>query len=291
MNSFSTTDAGSFTYFEREELSEKILPMLLIRGRIFEMMASMKLALFTLLFSSALWSKPLVLISHYDPFGGASSNNSETIAKELAKHFSRSDSPIRVKLCSLETKFDVAFNQTEKCLEGEKPDMILGLGETGCNLKIETLGRNLDHTRGPDNAGVERKNSVIITDAPEAIGFTYPLAEMYCAVDKKSRKKIFVSNNAGSFVCNNTAFQLAYSYQDIPSGFIHVPINSCRNLAKINREVISQLKLMLSRVGEIDLKESYRLPTDSYRVREFREYWEDRDDCQYEFFKRTRGVD
>jgi len=250
----------------------------------------MKLVLFTLLFSTSLWSKPLVLISHYDPFGGAKSNNSETIAKELERHFSRPDSPIRVKLCALETKFDVAFNKTEACLGDERPDMILGLGETGCNLKIETLGRNLDHTRGADNAGVERKNSEIITDAPEAIGFTYPLAEMYCAVEKKARKKIFVSNNAGSFVCNNTAFQLAYRYQEIPSGFIHVPLNSCRNLERINQEVIGQLKKMLHRVGEIDLSESYRLPTDSYRVREFREYWEDRDECKHEFFKRTRGV-
>lgn len=263
----------------------------MIQARNFEMMAPMKLVFFTLLFSTGLLAKPLVLISHYDPFGGSKVNNSETIAKELAKFFSRPDSPIRVKLCSLETKFDVAFNQTLDCLGAEKPDMILGLGETGCNLKIETLGRNLDHTRGADNAGVERKNSEIIPDAPEAIGFTYPLAEMYCTVDKKARKKIFVSNDAGSFVCNNTAFQLAYRNQEIPSGFIHVPLNSCRNLDRINKEVLGQLKAMLTRVAEIDLKESYRLPTDNYRVREFREYWEDRDECKHEFFKRTRGID
>jgi pyrrolidone-carboxylate peptidase len=263
----------------------------LIRVRIFEKMALMKLIFFTLLFSTGLLAKPLVLISHYDSFGGAKSNNSETVAKALEKHFSKADSPIRVKLCSLETKFDVAFTQTEKCLQEEKPDMVLGLGETGCNLKIEILGRNLDHTRGADNAGVERKKSEIITDAPEAIGFSYPLAEMYCAVEKKDRKKIFVSSDAGSFVCNNTAFQLAFYYPKTPSGFIHVPLNSCRRLEKINREVISQLISMLSKVAEIDLEESYRLPTDSYRVREFREYWEERDECKHEFFKRTRGVD
>lgn len=263
----------------------------LILERIFEMMGLMKLVLFTLLFSTGLFAGPLVLITHYDPFGGSKTNNSETIAKELEKHFSKTDSPIRVKLCSIETKFDVAFDQTEACLQGERPDMILGLGETGCNLKIEIMGRNLDQTKGPDNAGVERKNSVIIPDAPEAIGFTYPLAEMYCGVEKKQRKKIFVSNNAGSFVCNNTAFQLAYKYQETPSGFIHVPLNSCRNLKKINSEVISQLVSMLGQVGKIDLKESYRLPTDSYRVREFREYWEERDECKREFFKRVRGID
>lgn len=251
----------------------------------------MKLALFTLLFSTSLLAKPLILISHYDPFGGSKTNNSETVARALEEHFAKADSPIRVKICSIETKFDVALAQTEKCLQGERPDMILGLGETGCNLKIELMGRNLDHTRGADNAGVERKNAVIIPDAPEAIGFTYPLAEMYCAVDRKERKKIFVSNNAGSFVCNNTAFQVAYKYQDIPSGFIHVPINSCRRLERLNDDVVSQLITMLSRVGEIDLKDSYRLPTESYRLREFREYWEDRDDCKSEFFKRARSFD
>lgn len=252
-----------------------------------------KLIILLGLFSQTLAAKPLILVSYYDAFGTAPFNNSQRIAEALKTRLNTDSSPVRIALCGLETKFDTAYAQTEDCLKelDEAPALIIGLGESGCDVKLEMVGRNVDRTFGPDNAGNERKNTTIISEAPDHIGFRYPLADMYCALDKKERSSMIVSNNAGSFVCNNTAFQLAYYYQDIPSGFIHLPANSCKNLVKKNSDAIQQLSKMLEKVAELEPDQISRLPTNKIRIRELREYWSRRDSCKSEFYSRAKAMD
>lgn len=253
----------------------------------------MKWMLLFSLSATSLWAKPLVLVSYYDAFGRSSFNNSARVARALDKSLSHSE--VRLELCALNTVFDKSYAQLEDCLRAlpESPLFILGLGEAGCEMKIEMVGRNWDRTRGADNEGNERSGSVIIPEGPRYQGFRYPLPEMYCALDFKKRKELVVSNNAGSFICNNTAYQLSYYYPEMSSGFIHLPANNCRGLERKNEIVVKNLHKMILRGAQVLTREAAysRLPVTRRELKQARSRLEPNNSCLKEFFSRARGVD
>lgn len=253
----------------------------------------MKLLIFLALFSTSLWAKPLVLVSYFDAFNRAPFNNSERIAKALAQRLNLESSPIEVKLCPLNTIFDEAYAQTEECLKAldQAPVMVLGLGEATCDLKIEAMMRNKDKTVGPDNAGNHRHHQTIVAGAPEVIGLRYPLAQMYCALSTNERRDLTVSNNAGSFVCNNTAFQMSHFYEELQYGFIHVPANNCQNLTRRTETAIMALEKMLLKGATYLLANENleRLPTKKEELKNLRR--QTKDDCEREFYQQLKGAD
>jgi pyrrolidone-carboxylate peptidase len=132
----------------------------------------MKAALPLLLLPSFLWARSVVLVSYFDPFVGAAFNNSERIAAELSGTY-LNHPEIDLRLCALPTVFDKSIIHLEECykkLETE-PKLVLGLGESDCNLKAEIMGRNRDHTYYPDNEGNEKNNSPIMRGLSSAIIF------------------------------------------------------------------------------------------------------------------------
>ena len=249
----------------------------------------MRKLLLPLLISTTAWAKPVVLLGHFDAFGNSYINNATEIALELVKR--NKDHPdFELKLCELKTVFDKSYYQLEDCLKAlpEAPKMVLGLGEANCNIKIETMGRNLDNTKGPDNEGIERKNEIIIPGAPAEFGFNYPLPQMYCALAPKERNLLEVSNNAGSFVCNNLAYQFSYKYQDTVFGFIHVPAHNCRDISERSEVAIDLLTKMIT--AAVKTEETARLSTTKDELVLLRRQFK-HDRCLSEFYKRTKGAD
>ena len=255
----------------------------------------MKIMLLTTLFFTTfnLWAKPVVMVSYFDAFGRAPFNNSEVVARSLLARFSSATSPFEVKLCRLETKYEKAFAQIETCKKelAEAPVMILGLGESNCELKLEVMMRNKDKTYGPDNGGVERDNTTIIPEAPAVLGMTLPLPDMYCALGSRERRNLTVSSNAGSFVCNNMAFQMSYYYPEISFGFVHVPAQNCRKLERRTEESTSMLERMLiAAVSKLSVDSTAaRLPVSRNSIREIRS--SQTDECHAEFYDRIRSFD
>ncbi len=249
----------------------------------------MKLVFMLLLFSATAWGKSLVVVSFFDAFGGASFNNSERVARALEARF-RNHPTLTVHLCGLETVFERSFGQLEDCVRSlpTEPVLVLGLGETGCNLKAEIMGRNLDHSFGPDNSGTMRKSSPIDPDGPQELGLRYPLAQMYCALSPGERRQMVVSNDAGSFVCNNVAYQYARRYPEQRFGFIHVPSNDCRNLERKSEESIVALEKMI--IAASATEASPRLPVRKIELQVLREQHRG-DRCLSEFYKRAKGAD
>ena len=248
----------------------------------------MKLAVFFLLFSVASHARPLVLLSHFDAFGKAPFNNSTKVA--LALYEKAKDHPdFELKLCNLNTVFDKSLYQLEDCLKAlpETPALVLGLGESNCNFKIEIMGRNLDRTKGPDNEGNERNNTPIISGGPKEIGFTYPLPQMYCSLPENDRKETEVSNNAGTFVCNNLAYQFTERYEDLSFGFIHVPANNCRGLEAKNVMALRNLESMIK--VAVSIQDIKRLPTTKKELDILRA--DKTNKCLNEFYKRAKGAD
>lgn len=245
--------------------------------------------LLLLLISVEAWSRPVVLVSYFDAFGKAPFNNSEKIAGLLLKKV-EAHPDFDLKLCGLNTVFDKSTYQLEDCLRAlpSAPVLVLGLGEANCNFKIETLGRNLDKTAGPDNEGNERNKTEIIPSGPGAIGLNYPLAEMYCALPANDRKEIEISNNAGSFVCNNLAYQFAHLYPDLTFGFIHVPSHHCRGLPQKDIVTLRNLEKMIQ--AAVKTTHFERLSTTKGEIRKLRDTHQD-NQCLSEFYKRTKGID
>jgi pyrrolidone-carboxylate peptidase len=265
----------------------------------------MKCWILLLLLASPLgWAKPTILIGHYDAFDRQAFNNSQRIAEALERRLNVPDSPISIRLCSMHTIFDKAYAQLEDCMRAmeKAPVMVISLGETGCDLKLELMVRNLDKTFGPDNAGNERNNTRIIPEAPAILGQRFPLPQMYCALSARERGELEISSNAGSFVCNNTAFQMNYFYPEIQFGFIHVPASKCRNLERKTEATIVALEKMLL-VGADYLQRpsihhnlphpdnAARLPVYKKELDVLRTQFERQDKCLFDFFKRARGED
>jgi len=249
----------------------------------------MKFFILFLLISFEIWGKSQILITTFDPYDQAPLNNSEKVAALLLDRF-RNHIAVDVKICSLKTVFDKSFFQLEDCMKSmkSKPHLILGLGEVNCSLKLETIARNKDKTFGPDNEGIERNNSSIISSGPVAIGLRYPLPKMYCSLAPKERSSVVVSNNAGSFVCNNLMYQVSYYYPETSFGFIHVPAHNCRNLEAKTMESVNFLeKMILAALSEDSPK---KLPVLKKELQLLRKNSQN-NKCRNEFFKRARGID
>jgi pyrrolidone-carboxylate peptidase len=249
----------------------------------------MKLVVILLLITLSAWAKPIVLISYFDAFNNAPFNNSENVSQALTAKF-QNNPEIELKVCKLKTVFDKSFFDLQSCMNelAEFPKLVIGLGESSCKLKVETMARNLDHSQGPDNEGIERKNSPIELYGPTEIGLNYPLASMYCSLNESEQKILDISNNAGSFVCNNVAYQFSYIFEEIPFGFIHVPAHTCRDLdmkTKQSVEILSKmiLKALLSPDDE-------RLKTRKVDLQTLRRN-SSSDKCRSDFYRRTKGID
>ncbi len=249
----------------------------------------MKMILFIYLFSLSAWAKPIVLISYFDAFGNAPFNNSEVVARALTKRFSNHPE-LELTVCPLQTVFDKSFYELQNCINElpKAPKLVLGLGEYGCKLKVETIIRNRDHTEGPDNDGMERKNSLILENGPSEIGLNYPLPAMYCGLLESERRSIELSNHAGSFVCNNVAYQFTNTFHEIPFGFIHVMAHNCAGLASKNQEALEILSKMILKASTSEGME--RLKTKKLELQGLRKKYSS-DQCLSEFYKRTKGID
>ncbi len=242
--------------------------------------------------STVAFAKPVVLVSYYDVFGKGKFNNSEKVALGLA--LALKNESFEVHLCPLPTAYDRGYAAVENCLKNlsVRPIMYLGLGEFGCAVKMETIARNFDkNPKTPDNDGILR-NDVIIPNAPKAISFNYPAPEMYCSLPIKERGDMAVSNSAGSFVCNNTAFQFAHYYPEVPAGFIHVPANSCRSLEALTSGAIQSLATMLIKaVDTLEVRNGagIKLPLTKNELEPLRS--QKKDLCTRDYFKRSKGVE
>ncbi len=194
----------------------------------------------------------------------------------------------------MQTKFDVSFDELKDCVNDlpEKPILVVGLGETGCEMKVELMARNVDRTKGPDNAGEERRNTPIVSGAPQAVGFKFPLSEMYCALNSADRKEIAISNNAGSFVCNNLAYQTAWLESELNFGFIHVPSHFCKDVQRKNDKISNSLITMIDRGVEASLLNSVlpRLPVTRPELEALREANQN-DECMKSFYKQAKAWD
>ena len=184
--------------------------------------------------NAALASAPTILVSAFEPFGGARVNASEEVAR-------RSDG-VRVPLgdagetAAIETRLlPVTKGDAEQIVfarlqNNPRPLAYIALGEAGPErvVRLEKVYINWDDFRIPDNGNHQPRDALIIPGAPAAYFTTMDFARMEAALRGETPVPTALSLSAGAFLCNHVAFCVAHFFAEnpdlaVPFGFIHVP--------------------------------------------------------------------
>ena len=141
-----------------------------------------------------------LLITGFDPFGGADRNPSREAVMALPDVIG--DYTL-IKL-EIPTVFGLAAETVLRAAEALCPDVILCVGQAGGRAAItpEVVAINLREARIPDNHGNQPQNLPVIEGGPAAYFSTLPVRHMVEAV-KEEGIPCALSYSAGVFVCND----------------------------------------------------------------------------------------
>jgi pyroglutamyl-peptidase len=107
------------------------------------------------------------------------------------------------------------------------PTLVVCVGEAGgrAAVGIERVALNVIDARIPDADGSAPVDVPVIAGAPAAFFSTLPVKACLAAVERTG-VPVQVSNSAGTYVCNATAYALGHLLAGRPTsrgGFVHVP--------------------------------------------------------------------
>lgn len=163
-----------------------------------------------------------LLITGFDPFGGASVNP----AREAVMALPDVVGDYALTKLEIPTVFGLAAETVLRAAEALCPDVILCVGQAGGRAAItpEVVAINLREASIPDNAGNQPKNMPVVENAPAAYFSTLPVRAMTEGV-KAAGIPCSLSYSAGVFVCNDLLYTLLHHYDgtDTRVGFVHIP--------------------------------------------------------------------
>ena len=163
-----------------------------------------------------------LLITGFDPFGGATVNPSWMAVERLPDQIGE------CVLCKLQipTVFGKAAAAVLEIARQFCPDTILCIGQAGGRAAVtpERIGVNIRDARIPDNAGNQPRGEFVDSSGPVAYFSTLPVEAMAQAI-RDAGVDATVSNSAGAFVCNDVLYSLLHHYDGtaVRVGFVHVP--------------------------------------------------------------------
>lgn len=164
----------------------------------------------------------VLLITGFDPFGGATVNPSWDAVVKLPEKIGN------WMLCKLQipTVFGLAAQTVLEKAQKVNPAAILCLGVAAGRSAVtpERIGINVRSARIPDNHGNQPKDQPVIPHGPDGIFSTMPVSAMAAAIEEIGLPGA-VSNTAGTFVCNDVLYTLLHHYHGtgVKVGFLHVP--------------------------------------------------------------------
>ena len=163
-----------------------------------------------------------LLITGFDPFGGASVNP----AREAVMALPDVVGDYALTKLEIPTVFGLAAETVLQAAEALCPDVILCVGQAGGRAAItpEVVAINLREASIPDNLGYTPQNQPVVAHAPAAYFSTLPVRAMAEGV-KAAGIPCSLSYSAGVFVCNDLLYTLLHHYDgtDTRVGFVHIP--------------------------------------------------------------------
>lgn len=217
--------------------------------------------------ASPAWAGASVMITYFEPFGGARANNAESVGHELRSELLRAYPGLSIHLCRLPTEYRRGTEVARACLaglhdRGQSPSLVLSLGEASCSIKLERLGRNRDQARLADNAGWIHRDNAIRAGGPATVALNLPWSQMRSTMtqaqagSRRAPITITLSDDAGGFVCNHLAYELGADLllgeegaervrSGFAYGFIHVPNHRCDARVRDPHRVAALLAMSL----------------------------------------------
>ncbi|MFM1748010.1 MAG: pyroglutamyl-peptidase [Verrucomicrobiota bacterium] len=168
-----------------------------------------------------------VLLTGFEPFGGAARNPSGEIA--LAWD-GREVAGARIVGAVLPCVFGSARRELDLLLRRHRPAVVLCLGVAAGRAAItpERVAINVDDARIPDNAGRRPIDLPIVRGGPVAYWSTLPIKAIVAELRSRGIPAE-VSQTAGTFLCNHVFYALMHAVRrrrGVKAGFVHVPAMS-----------------------------------------------------------------
>ena len=165
-----------------------------------------------------------ILLTAFDPFGGATVNPAWEVVSRLKEDWSVHT----VKKLLVPT----VFGEAEALVNGTAAqwgaDAVICVGQAGgrFELTFERVAINMDDASIPDNAGNQPQDLSITPGGEGAYFSNLPIKKMAEAV-RMAGIPASVSDTAGTFVCNHLFYrvmeEIAAHYPERKGGFIHLP--------------------------------------------------------------------
>ena len=172
-------------------------------------------------------TRPKVLVTGFDAFGGDAINPSWLAAKALHGRVVLGHTVVAAQL---PTVFDASLQALRALLKQHRPALVICVGQAGGRsaLSLERVAINVNDARIADNAGAQPVDTPVVPGAPAAYFSTLPIKAMLLALQRKGIP-VEVSQTAGTFVCNHVFYGLMHllatqrGFKSSRGGFIHVP--------------------------------------------------------------------
>ena len=165
-----------------------------------------------------------VLVTGFDPFGGADINPAYEAVKLLPDQIKNAE----IIKMEIPTVFEKEGEVLEKGILENKPDIVICVGQAGGRsaITVEKVAINLIEARIPDNEGKQPLDRPVYEDGENAYFAKLPVKAMVREI-KSHGIPAKISYTAGTFVCNDVMYRLLYmidrKYPGMKGGFIHVP--------------------------------------------------------------------
>ncbi|ABU58139.1 pyroglutamyl-peptidase I [Roseiflexus castenholzii] len=165
-----------------------------------------------------------LLVTGFEPFGGASVNPSA----EVVRRFTNNGKPPDAVTAILPVDAVQAPRMITDLLLDHQPDLCLMLGQADgyAALTVERVAINLCDFRIPDNAGAQRVDEPIVEDGPAAYFSTAPVRDVVRAI-RAAGVPVDLSLSAGAYLCNMVYYTALHvcATHCLPTRclFIHLP--------------------------------------------------------------------
>ncbi|BCM66746.1 hypothetical protein EASAB2608_02080 [Streptomyces sp. EAS-AB2608] len=166
-----------------------------------------------------------VLVTGFEPFDKDTYNPSWAAAQLLQK--SPPDGA-EVTAVQLPCVFGESLKVLRDAVLETDPALVLSVGlSPRAGLSVERVAINVNDSPIPDNAGRQPIDEPIAPDGPAAYFSTLPIKRIVSEVEKQTDVNAWVSQTAGTFVCNHVFYGLmhllATEGRQRRGGFVHIP--------------------------------------------------------------------
>jgi pyroglutamyl-peptidase len=171
-------------------------------------------------------SRPVVLVTGFEPFGGLLANPSLEVAKALD---GRVVGAAAVRSAVLPVHHAEASAHVGRLLDETDPVAIvhLGLAPGRARIALERVAVNVMDYDTPDNAGYRARDEPCVAGGPPAYFATLPLPAILAALLAEDIPA-YVSSTAGTYLCNQTMYTTLHALAQRPrparAGFVHLPL-------------------------------------------------------------------